>query len=78
VFPTDAVGEMHYVENRYHALGSYIDAFRGAGLDITACAEPTMDRSQTQRMPAHEAYPEANDAAFDGLPYILVWVATKG
>jgi ubiquinone/menaquinone biosynthesis C-methylase UbiE len=77
VFPTDADGELHYVVNRLHPHAEYIDAFNGAGLRVQRCAEPRFAPAAIERLPSSAAYPETTKAAFDGLPYVLVWLATK-
>jgi ubiquinone/menaquinone biosynthesis C-methylase UbiE len=77
VFPSDTPGELPYVVNRVHEVSAYIDAFTAAGLSVTRCLEPTFGVDIARRAPSYPVYPEATVQAFEGLPYILVWVATK-
>jgi ubiquinone/menaquinone biosynthesis C-methylase UbiE len=77
VFPTDAPTELHYVRNRFHPIAAYVGAFAGAGLTVTDCAEPLFPGELSHQMPSYAAYPGATEGAFAGLPYVLVWRATK-
>jgi ubiquinone/menaquinone biosynthesis C-methylase UbiE len=77
VFPTDHVTDVSYVPNLVHQVSEYVDAMHAAGLVIERCVEPRAADTVIEFMPAFLAYPDATRQAFAGLPYLLVWVATK-
>ena len=77
LFPGDDASQLPYVVNRRHEVSDYVDAITGAGLTISRCIEPKVSEAVVQRTPSYPVYPDATREAFLGLPFILIWVATK-
>jgi ubiquinone/menaquinone biosynthesis C-methylase UbiE len=77
VFPSDEQWHLPFVVNRFHGVADYVDALLGAGLTITRCVEPRFPEAAVLAAPSYLAYPDATRQALLGLPYILIWVATK-
>jgi SAM-dependent methyltransferase len=78
--PDVAAGEpmsIHFVPNLVHNVADYVAAIIGAGLELTGCHEPLVDEVVAQRFPSFAAFPDATRQAFVGLPYLLIWEATK-
>ncbi len=59
-----------------HLLSEYSASGLAAGLRITACHEPRLT-SESVVTPAAERLPEANRAAWVGLPGVVVWEMEK-
>ena len=78
--PDVAAGEpmsIHYVPNLVHNVAHYVAAIIDAGFEITGCHEPLVDEAVAERFPSFQAFPDATRRAFVGLPYLLIWEATK-
>ncbi len=65
--------ELHYVRNRLHRTGEYVQAATAAGLAVRECREPEVPESAITRNPAYAVVPDAVRQAFEGLPFLLVW-----
>ncbi|MBW8637694.1 methyltransferase domain-containing protein [Hoeflea sp. WL0058] len=59
-----------------HLLSEYSAAGLAAGLSITACFEPRLT-PEAAMTPAAEQLPEANHAAWVGLPGVVIWEMKK-
>jgi hypothetical protein len=73
VFPTEQ--GMAYVRNYPHLHGTYLAAFRDAGLAVLDCLEAPMVSDFSSGM-----FVEASDAAhafWDDIPAALVWSLAK-
>ena len=57
-------------------LSEYLEAFIGAGLRVESCAEPGLT-AESAITPAAERLPDANLAAWVGLPGVVVWELEK-
>jgi ubiquinone/menaquinone biosynthesis C-methylase UbiE len=66
-----------YVRSVIHQLGSYLAAFRAAGLSVVDCLEPPVDEGVIAATPSYTVYPEAARQAFFGMPYLIVWQLIK-
>lgn len=60
-----------------HLPSEYCAAFTAAGLRLRGCHEPRLTR-EAAATPAAERLPEANRAAWVGLPGVLIWDLEKG
>ena len=77
VFPSE--GEelaLPYVPNLVHQASEYVTAARAAGLEVAECHEPRVPEAAIVTNPAYAVLPEAVRAAFEGLPFLLVWRLT--
>ena len=72
-----ASGEAAFIRLFPHLLSEYMAAARSAGLQVTACFEPALT-PQSVVTPAAEHVPEANRAAWVGLPGVVVWEFRRG
>lgn len=70
-FPHD--GGLAHVRNIAHPVSHYLRAARQAGLDVVDCVEVEPDEAMFASHLAHAFHPEAVRAAFEGLPFVLVW-----
>jgi len=59
-----------------HLLSDYCAAALAAGLHVTACYEPRLT-PEAAVTPAAERFPEANQAAWVGLPGVVIWELEK-
>ena len=78
IFPSE--GEelaLPYVPNLVHQAGEYVTAARAAGLEVAECHEPRVPEAAIVSNPAYAVLPDAVRAAFDGLPFLLVWRLTR-
>ncbi len=61
-----------------HLPSDYVDAATAAGMHVLGCEEPRLTE-QSVATPAAEPIPDANRAAYVGLPGVIVWeLATAG
>jgi len=67
-----ADGEAAFMRLHPHLLSEYATAALGAGLRVAACMEPLLT-PESVVTPAAEHVPEANRAAWVGLPGVVVW-----
>lgn len=73
-FPTeDGSLGVPFVLNRTHQVSEYLQAFREAGLEVTACVEPRVTEAMLPTFPAYRGFPDATREAFCDLPYLLIW-----
>jgi ubiquinone/menaquinone biosynthesis C-methylase UbiE len=78
VFPTDSARfELHFVRDFVHAVSDYIRATMAAGLVVRDCREPVVPESVITNNPAYTVVPDAVRQAFEGLPFLLVWLLEK-
>lgn len=73
VFPT--ASGLAFVRNYPHLHGTYLRAFRAAGLAVIDCLEAPMEVDFTQGMFAEVA--DAATALWDGVPAALLWSLRK-
>jgi ubiquinone/menaquinone biosynthesis C-methylase UbiE len=71
-----ADGSAAFMRLHPHLLSEYIAAAAGAGLSVAACAEPALT-PESVVTPAGEHLPEANRAAWVGVPGVVVWEFRK-
>lgn len=71
-----ADGSAAFIRLHPHLLSEYMAAARAAGLEVTACFEPALT-PQSVVTPAAEHLPEANQAAWVGVPGVVVWEFRK-
>lgn len=69
LFPN--AGGLAFVRNYPHLHGTYLRAFRAAGLAVLDCLEAPMEADFTQGMFAEVA--DAAEALWDGIPAALLW-----
>jgi SAM-dependent methyltransferase len=75
---TDADGGRRFVREHPHTHGDYIRSARAAGLSVQACVEPVLDEESVaakRRLMRH--IPGATQAAYLGLPGVVVWHFVK-
>jgi ubiquinone/menaquinone biosynthesis C-methylase UbiE len=78
VFPSDGDGlSLPYVPNLVHQASEYVTAARAAGLEVSECHEPPVPEAAIVTNPAYAVLPDAVRAAFEGLPFLLVWRLTR-
>jgi len=66
-----------FVRNHVHLPSAYLAAFRRAGLDVVDCQEPVMGPEDAREEPLYTVAPEAVAGAMVGLPYLLIWEASR-
>ena len=71
-----ANGETGFMRLHPHLASNYITAFAQAGFTARRCLEPRHTEASA-RTTASETYPEANRAAWVGLPAVIVWEFEK-
>ena len=71
-----ADGAAGFIRIHPHLASDYCRAFAAAGLRIRACEEPLLT-PESAVTPAAGPLPEANRAAFAGLPGVIVWDLEK-
>jgi hypothetical protein len=59
-----------------HMASEYVQAFSAAGFLVQGCFEPEL-RPESAVTVAAERLPDANRAAWTGLPGVVVWHAEK-
>jgi ubiquinone/menaquinone biosynthesis C-methylase UbiE len=67
-----ASGEAASIALHVHLLSDYFQAFAAAGLRVQGCAEPRLAPEAAGTV-AGAHVPEAQHAAFSGLPGLLIW-----
>jgi SAM-dependent methyltransferase len=67
-----ASGGSGFMRLHAHLPSDYCQAFGAAGLRVRACHEPRLT-PEAALTPAAETLPEANRAAWVGLPGVLIW-----
>jgi len=72
-----AGGAAGFIRLSPHLASEYCQAFAAAGLRVRGCHEPRLT-SEAAATPAAERLPEANRAAWAGLPGVLIWDLEKG
>ena len=73
----DAGGASGVVRSYKHGHGDYLQAFAAAGLRVSRCIEIPFGRAQVAMQgPAVAFSPRAAEAAFLGLPAVLIWDLT--
>ena len=78
VFPSgEEALVLPYVQNLVHLTSEYVTAARAAGLEVAECYEPPVPEAAIVTNPAYAVLPDAVRAAFEGLPFLLVWRLTK-
>jgi ubiquinone/menaquinone biosynthesis C-methylase UbiE len=78
VFPSGEEGlVLPYVPNLVHHASEYVTAARAAGLEVAECHEPPVSEAAIVSNPAYAVLPDAVRAAFEGLPFLLVWRLTR-
>jgi ubiquinone/menaquinone biosynthesis C-methylase UbiE len=78
VFPTDSQRfELNFVRNLVHPVSDYVRAAVSAGLVVRDCREPVVPESAITANPAYTVVPDAVRQAFEGLPFLLVWLLEK-
>jgi SAM-dependent methyltransferase len=68
---------VHFVPNLTHHAGDYVRAIVDAGLVVDGCLEPRLPDDGLTMFPTWSALPDATRQAYAGLPFLLVWDATK-
>jgi SAM-dependent methyltransferase len=71
-----ASGDAGFMRLHPHLASDYCQAFAAAGLRIRSCQEPRLT-SASAVTAASEPLPDANRAAFVGLPGVIVWDLEK-
>ena len=71
-----ADGRAGFIRLHPHLASEYVQAFAAAGLRVRGCHEPRLT-SGSAVTPAIERLPEANAAAWVGLPGVLIWDLVK-
>jgi SAM-dependent methyltransferase len=69
--------ELHFVPNLTHHASEYVDAILDAGLVLAGCVEPRLPDEDLTMFPTWSTLPDATRQAFGGLPFLLLWQATK-
>jgi ubiquinone/menaquinone biosynthesis C-methylase UbiE len=70
----DAAGASGVVRSYKHGHGDYLDAFAAVALEVRSCLDVPFGRKQVEmQQPAATIFPEATEAAFLGLPAVLIW-----
>jgi SAM-dependent methyltransferase len=67
-----AGGDSGFIRLHPHLPSDYGQAFTAAGLRVRACHEPRLT-AEAAATPAADRLPEANRAAWVGLPGVIVW-----
>lgn len=71
-------GSRGFVREHPHLHADYLSAFAAAGLELTACVEPTITQGElSAKRRAFRHIPEATTAAYLGLPAVLVLAARR-
>jgi ubiquinone/menaquinone biosynthesis C-methylase UbiE len=69
-------GQAGFMRLHPHLPSDYCQAFAAAGLSVRGCYEPRLTAAAAMTVAA-ERLPEANQAAFAGLPGVIVWDLEK-
>lgn len=74
----DVDGESAFVRGHFHSHADYLTAIVAAGLQLRVCIEAPFGRKEVEmQQPARALVPEAAEAAYLGLPAVLVWDAVR-
>lgn len=68
---------VHFVPNLTHHTGEYVRAIVDAGLVVAGCVEPVLPSDDLTMFPTWSTLPDATRQAYAGLPFLLIWEATK-
>lgn len=68
-----ADGSGTLIPDYVHSIQEYLEAFRGAGLEVVRCLEPPYDERAVDAFPGVALSREGFLAAYLGLPGALVW-----
>ncbi|HXJ77814.1 MAG TPA: methyltransferase domain-containing protein [Candidatus Methylomirabilis sp.] len=71
-----AAGATGFMRIHWHLPSDYCRAFAAAGLRVRSCDEPLLT-PESAVTPAADRLPDANRAAFVGLPGVIVWDVEK-
>ena len=71
-----ADGGAGFIRIHPHLLSDYCAAAIAAGLNVSACYEPRLT-PESAVTPAADRLPEANEAAWVGLPGVVIWELEK-
>jgi hypothetical protein len=71
-----ASGQAGFMHVHPHLASDYWQAFSAAGLRVRGCYEPRLTVGAAVTVAA-ERFPDANRAAFVGLPGVIVWDLEK-
>jgi SAM-dependent methyltransferase len=75
---TGTDGRRGFVREHPHTHADHLAAFRATGLEPRDCVEPRLAAEHVRAMRrAYEHAPRATEAAYAGLPAVLVWEAEK-
>lgn len=69
--------DLPFVRNQGRPVSEYFQAATDAGLTVDRLHEETVSDSAIETNPVFPLFPELTDAAFRGLPWLLVLEATK-
>ena len=69
-------GQAGFMRIHPHLPSDYCQAFAAVGLRVRACHEPRLTAAAAVTVAA-ERFPDANRAAFAGLPGVIVWDLEK-
>jgi SAM-dependent methyltransferase len=68
---------LHFVPNLTHHAAEYVGAILESGLTIIGCVESRLPEDGLTMFPTWSTLPDATRQAYAGLPFLLVWEATK-
>ena len=78
LFNDERDGQARFVRNYVHQVSHYLNAFASAGLVVRRCVEHVLARGEGPMANlAGHLRPEATEAAYLGLPYVLAWSLEK-
>ena len=78
LFNDERDGQTRFVRNYVHQVSHYLDAFASAGLVVRRCVEHALARGEGPMANlAGQLRPEATEAAYLGMPYVLAWSLEK-
>ncbi|HEX6507971.1 MAG TPA: class I SAM-dependent methyltransferase [Chloroflexota bacterium] len=66
-------GDRGCIQNQYHPISRYLDAFRAAHLEVEQCVEVPWNVQAIASMPTYDLMPQALRQALQGLPLLLIW-----
>ena len=78
LFNDERDGQTRFVRNYVHQVSHYLEAFASAGLVVRRCVEHVLARGEGPMANlAGQLRPEATEAAYVGMPYVLAWSLQK-
>lgn len=78
LFNDERDGHTRFVRNYIHQVSHYLEAFASAGLVVRRCVEHVLARGEGPMANlAGHLRPEATEAAYVGMPYVLAWSLEK-